>query len=78
MKNKKLIEQLQALAKDMGYEFIPNDQGSMHAEKFLYQKFGGKMDSIGVSHATGPCSGSCQPFFSDKNVELAWTGIWKR
>lgn len=78
MKNKKLIEELSDLASKKGYRFIDNDKGSMHAERFLYEHFDGKVESIGISHYSDPCKELCRLYFSDKPVELVWNGTWKR
>jgi Pretoxin HINT domain len=37
--------------------------GSMHAERYLYELFGGNLDAIGISNAKGPCP-SCINYFS--------------
>jgi hypothetical protein len=51
-----------------------------HAERVLYDKYGDILSSIGLSHKTGRCLdvNGYFDFFSDKLVELAWTGKWKK
>jgi radical SAM superfamily enzyme YgiQ (UPF0313 family) len=51
-----------------------------HAERVLYSEYGDTVTSMGISNFTGPCDlpKGCQEFFKSKQIELAWTGRWKR
>jgi hypothetical protein len=71
------LENNQAL---LNFKHIPNNS-PYHAEVFLYKKFNGNINGVGVSHLKGPCMENpyfCKKFFIDEGFQnVFWTGLWK-
>ena len=73
------VAAVRSWAESNGYTFVykPGLTGQAgHAEQVLYGQYSNSVNTIGVSHYTGPCPG-CQQAFNGTGVQIAWTGIWK-
>ena len=73
------LDELSALADDLGINFVPNPDRT-HAERLLYEQYRNTpgFTGIGISHMDGPCDGLCIPFFTKEGYgNIFWTGIRK-